>query len=90
MYRVGVEAILGISLRDGRLHIDPCIPHDWRGFEVTVTRGEAAFHIVVENPAGVNRGVASIEVDGAPHDGDIEMAGVQGQHEVRVVLGGRR
>ena len=36
MYRVGVEAILGITLRSGALHVDPCIPRDWPGFEATV------------------------------------------------------
>ena len=34
MYRVGVEAILGITLRRGALHVDPCIPRAWPGFEV--------------------------------------------------------
>ena len=28
MYRVGLEAILGLTRRDGALHIDPCIPRD--------------------------------------------------------------
>ncbi len=87
MYRVGVEAILGISLRSGRLHIDPCIPRDWPRYEVTFRTGGAEFHIVVENPDGVNRGVTAIALDGAAHEGDIDVADAQGSHEVRVVLG---
>jgi cyclic beta-1,2-glucan synthetase len=87
MYRVGVEAILGISLRGGRLHIDPCIPRDWPGYEATFRTDGAEFHIVVENPDGVNRGVAAIELDGTAHEGDIAVAAAHGTHEVRVVIG---
>ena len=92
MYRVGIEAILGITLRRGALHVDPCIPRGWPGFEVTFrTRdGGAAtsVRIVVENPEGVSRGVVRTELDGRvldgatvpiPHDG--------GSHLVKVVLG---
>ena len=34
MYRAGIEWILGFRLRGTRLHIDPCIPRAWRGFEI--------------------------------------------------------
>ena len=88
MYRVGIEAILGITLRNAELHIDPCIPRDWPGFEAVVTRGDTPYRIAVENPDRVNRGVARIELDGAelttrtvpvPDDGR--------EHAIRVVLG---
>jgi cyclic beta-1,2-glucan synthetase len=89
MYRVGVEAILGVSLRRGALHVDPCIPRAWPGFEVLFRAADAtSFRIAVENPNGVNRGVVRLELDGlevtarqlpAIHDGR--------EHVVRVVLG---
>jgi cyclic beta-1,2-glucan synthetase len=88
MYRVGVEAILGLTLRENALHIDPCIPRAWPRFEAVIKRADAEWRIVVENPAKVNRGVRSIELDGADHTGrDIPLAGVSGVHTVRVVLG---
>ena len=34
MYRAGLEWILGFRLRGAALHIDPCIPRAWRGFEI--------------------------------------------------------
>ena len=37
MYRVGVEAILGLSLDRGALRVDPCIPHAWPRYELTYT-----------------------------------------------------
>ena len=48
---------------------------------------KAEFHIVVENPEGVNRGVRAIELDGAAVTGDIALADATGVHQVRVVLG---
>jgi cyclic beta-1,2-glucan synthetase len=88
MYRVGTEAILGLTLRENALHIDPCIPRAWPRFEAVIKRPDAEWRIAVENPAGVNRGVQSVELDGVDHSGrDIPLAGVTGVHAVRVVLG---
>jgi cyclic beta-1,2-glucan synthetase len=88
MYRVGVEGILGLSRRGGALHIDPCIPKAWAGYEMTYRAGRSEYRIVVENPKGVNRGVAHIDVDGVDHAGrDIDIRDDGGTHQVRVVLG---
>ena len=88
MYRVGIEAILGICLRAGALHIDPCIPREWPGFEAVFAPEGARYRITVENPKGVNRGVVRLEVDGKDvtgHDIPVQHDGVE--HAVRVVLG---
>jgi cyclic beta-1,2-glucan synthetase len=87
MYRIGIEAILGITLRAGRLHIDPCIPRAWPGFEVLFTPPGARYRITVANPAHVSRGVKLIEVDGTPMKGDIPIQRDGVERVVRVVLG---
>jgi cyclic beta-1,2-glucan synthetase len=88
MYRVGIEAILGVTLRRGQLHIDPCIPRNWPRYEVTFRHRRTTYRIVVENPAGVNRGVARLEIDGVEHTGqDVPIADDAAAHVVRVVLG---
>jgi cyclic beta-1,2-glucan synthetase len=88
MYRVGIEAILGLTLRAGALHIDPCIPRAWPGFEALFAPGGAAYRIRVENPHGVCRGVVRMEVDGQDMTGrDIPVARDGGERAVRVVLG---
>ena len=88
MYRVGIESLLGLTLKQGALHIDPCVPRHWPRYEVRLRTEHAEFRIVVENPDGVNRGVRAVEVDGAPIAGDIPLADATGAHDVRVVLGG--
>jgi cellobiose phosphorylase len=69
LFRVGVEQILGVRPSFDGLTIDPCIPPDWREFSVRRTFRGAVYHIVVKNPYGVETGVASILLDGRPHDG---------------------
>jgi cellobiose phosphorylase len=49
LYRVGLEAILGFRLRGNRLHIKPCIPPTWQGYELTYRYGSATYHVSVEN-----------------------------------------
>jgi cyclic beta-1,2-glucan synthetase len=88
MYRVGMENILGITLRRGSLHIDPCIPRAWPRYEVTFKPARTTYRIVVENPRGVSRGVQRLEVDGTDFTGkDIPVLNDGAEHSVRVVLG---
>ena len=89
MYRAGLESILGFRLHGARLVIEPCIPRAWRGFEIVFRYRSARYDIVVENPQGVSRGVASVEVDGVFLDSalSIRLADDQKIHRVRILLG---
>ena len=89
MYQAGTEWILGFRLRGTTLVVDPCIPRAWPGFEIDFRYHSARYEIVVQNPAGVSRGVASIELDGAALDcgTPIPLADDGITHHVRIVLG---
>jgi cyclic beta-1,2-glucan synthetase len=90
MYQAGIESILGFRLRETTLLIDPCIPRAWPGYEIDFRYHSARYEIVVENPQGVSRGVASSELDGeALPDAAaaIPLVDDGGTHRVRIVLG---
>lgn len=90
MYRVGIEGILGITLRGGNLRIDPCIPRTWPGYEAVFSPAGATYRITVENPHGISRGVARIELDGNVVAGpDIPVLRDGTEHTIRVTLGTR-
>ncbi len=92
MYQAGVEWILGFRLRGTTLVLDPCIPRAWPGFEIDFRYHSASYEIVVENPHGVSRGVASVELDGADLTGRgaaIPLADDGVKHRIRIVLGDR-
>jgi cyclic beta-1,2-glucan synthetase len=87
MQRAGVEGILGLRIRGAALHIDPCIPQDWPGFEATLTWRTARYRVVVSNPNRVCRGVATIRLDGADLPaGPITLRDDAAPHLVEVTL----
>jgi len=89
MQRAGAEGILGLRVRHGALHIDPCIPRDWPGFEATIVWRSARYRILADNPGRVCRGVASIRLDGvALPGGSVPLSDDGGTHLVEVTLGG--
>jgi len=89
MWRLGVEAILGLQRCDGDLRIAPCIPPSWPGFEAWVHLGRQRVHIVVENPDRLATVVVTVTLDGAALASDrIRLdPSVAGTHEVHVRLG---
>jgi cyclic beta-1,2-glucan synthetase len=92
MWRLGVEAILGLQRSDGGLRIEPCIPPSWNGFEAWVHIGRQRVHIVVENPDRVATGVASMTLDGvALESNQVHLDPSQSDmHEVHVRLGSHK
>jgi cyclic beta-1,2-glucan synthetase len=88
MYRLGIEAILGLTRQGQVLSINPCIPKSWPGFQVDFRFGATTYSIQVENPNGVERGVKQVLLDGQRlPDGRIPLSGDGGGHAVRVVMG---
>jgi cyclic beta-1,2-glucan synthetase len=90
MYQAGMQAILGFRLRGATLLLEPCIPRAWHGYRLDFRYRSARYRIVVDNPQGVSRGVASIEVDGRTLVGDhpaIALADDGATHAVKVLLG---
>ena len=83
MYRVGLEAILGFHLQGSRLKIEPCIPPDWPGYEITYRRGSASYHVTVDNRNGTGRGVCRLTLDGQSVEaGAIDLVDDGKRHEV--------
>ncbi|MEA5144312.1 MAG: glycosyl transferase [Oscillibacter sp.] len=59
------QYILGIRPTLEGLLIDPCIPAAWQGFSVTRSYRGAVYHITVENPQHVEKGVKTLSFNGA-------------------------
>ncbi len=88
MYRAGLESILGFQLSGDRLRLNPCIPRDWREFEIIYRYHKTQYNIRVENPHSVCRGVASLVVDGESlKDSEIQLSDDNQVHRVTLILG---
>jgi cyclic beta-1,2-glucan synthetase len=90
MQRAGIESILGIRVLNRVLHVSPCIPASWPGFEAQVRYGRAQYNVVVENPGNVQSGIAHAELDGTAQSARplaVTLDDTEATHTLRIRLG---
>jgi N,N'-diacetylchitobiose phosphorylase len=86
-YTAVTRWILGVRLTFEGLIVDPCVPADWKQFQVTRKWRGATFRISVSNPEGVEKGVRSVSLDGARVTGAIPPQAAGSMHQVEVEMG---
>ncbi len=88
LYRVAMEAILGLH-REGRfLRFEPCVPTSWPAYEITYKHGSATYRIHFDNAKGIGRGVRSVTLDGNPViNKSVPLVEDSHTHEVQVTIG---
>ncbi len=70
-YYAAVEYILGIRPEIDGLRIDPCLPTNWPGFEMSrIFRGKK-LAIKVVNPNGKSKGIKSLKINGKTIEGNL-------------------
>ena len=79
------QYILGIQPTLQGLRIDPCIPDTVSGYTVHRTFRNVRYHIRIENPSHVQKGVVSVTVNGKLLEGNI-IPPVTGKSEAYVVV----
>jgi len=85
MYRIWIEEVLGLELRGDSLAIDPKIPEEWPGFEITYRYRSSVYEIKVQRNSAIRQPV--IQVDDAPASGNPIRLIDDGQpHRVRVQI----
>ncbi len=95
LYRAGLEAVLGFNVRGDHVLIDPCIPKAWPSFSIEYRYRSSRYIIEIENPHGVSRGIAKIELDGVAVTGiptltsgaPVPLNDDGAEHRVHIVLG---
>jgi N,N'-diacetylchitobiose phosphorylase len=86
-YLAATHWILGVRPGFEGLTIDPCIPGSWKEFSVTRQWRGATYEINVFNPKGVQKGVASLLLDGNLHTGPLPPQAPGTTHTVQVTMG---
>ena len=87
MYHAVTHWILGVRVAFDGMIVDPCIPSDWPGFEVTRQWRGATYHIAVKNPNSIQKGVKSIGLNGQPISGPIPPQPAGSINELVVEMG---
>ena len=85
-YYAITQFILGIKPAYNGLEINPCIPSEWKQYNVKRKFRGANYDITICNPNGVFKGVKSITVDGQAIEGQVVPHTI-GNHMVEVVMG---
>ena len=77
------QYILGVYPTHNGLSINPCIPEGFGDFNLTRSYRDVVYHITVKNPKNVQKGVASMTVDGVAVEGCV-IPYVAGSKDVQV------
>ena len=85
-YFSATRYMLGIRPQLDQLLIDPCIPAEWNGFEAVRKWRGAVYHIQVQNPDHVMKGVKKILMDGTETN-RIPVCEAGSEHTVQIVMG---
>ena len=64
MWRLAVEAIVGVTLVDGGVVLSPCLPRQWRGCKVILRRPHGTLDIRIEDPEALGAGPITLIVNG--------------------------
>jgi cellobiose phosphorylase len=87
-YYTATQYILGIRPEYKGLTIDPCIPKDWKKFEVNRRFRNMDFHFVIRNVKGVEKGVKKIMINNTEIKGDfIPLDMMKAKNKVIVEMG---
>ncbi|MCF8467309.1 MAG: hypothetical protein K9G33_07900 [Sneathiella sp.] len=68
-WQLGVEGVLGLQLKNGAIHIDPCMPKEWGTAKMLLKNDNGTISITIEDPEHAGKGVAWMTVDGKCADG---------------------
>ncbi len=88
MYMAGLEYILGFQKKGDSIIMDPCIPTQWKEYEIRYKYKSTNYHIIVKNPDGISKGVDQLLLDGIPMEGQsFPLNDDKLLHEVEVLMG---
>ncbi len=87
MYRIWIEEVLGFRVRGGHFTVEPSLPADWPGFELTWRRGTTVYEISVRRAAPDEN--PTIQIDGQVVTA-VPVEDTGGTHRIQVLIGSRK
>lgn len=85
-YKAGIEYLLGLKIEDEYLKIEPCIPRDWKEYQIQYKYKESIYNIQVLNPEGKNTGVTKVIVNGKEVENNIKLDGKRNIYTIEVIM----
>ena len=85
-YKAGIEYLLGLKVEEGYLKIEPCIPKDWKEYQIQYKYKESIYNIKVNNPEGKNTGVTKVVLNGVEVENKIKLDGSRNVYSIEVIM----
>lgn len=63
-YKIGIEDILGLKIKNNILKINPCIPKEWKEYSIRYRFKNSIYNIKVKNENAKNTGVEEVYLNG--------------------------
>lgn len=88
MYRLGVEALLGLRRTADAFWLEPRIPKTWPGYSLTYQAGQTRYRLEVQQTPDLPAGEQVVTLNGAPcADGKVAWQNDGQAHQVLIRLG---
>ena len=85
-YKAGIEYILGLKIEKGYLTIEPCIPRDWKEYQMQYKYKESIYNIKVKNENNKNYGITKVLLDNIEVENKIKLDGERRIYNIEVIL----
>ena len=85
-YKAGIEYILGLKINNGYLSIEPCIPKEWKEYQIQYKWKDSIYNIKVKNPNNKNNSVTKVILDGNEVENKIKLDGTHKIYYVEVIM----
>ncbi len=84
-YKAGIEYILGLKIKNGFMSIQPCIPKDWKEYNIKYKWKNSFYNIIVKNPNGKSYGTEEILLNGKQVENNIKLED-SGVYNVEIIM----
>ena len=68
------------------MKLEPCIPKDWKEYQLQYRWKESIYNIKVKNPDGKNTGVTKVILDGVEVENKIKLNGDRNVYNIEVIM----
>ncbi len=85
-YKAGIEYILGLKIQNNTIKIEPCIPKEWKEYNIKYKIKGTIYNITVKNPNNKNTGTTKILINGQETDQEIKIEENKGIINIEVIM----
>ena len=85
-YKAGIEYLLGLKVENGYIRIEPCIPKEWKEYQIQYKWKESIYHIKIKNPEGKNTGVSKVILNEKEVENSIKLDGSRNIYQIEVIM----